>query len=318
VALEAQVTDDCGNPLNTGDVTAAFSNGDPALNLLPVLGGTWQSTWRSGNGAGPVTVTITANDPSRNLTGTRAVTGGLGASSLAPVLRAAVNGATFAANAPLSPGSLISLFGQDLGNGTAAAESVPLGTTLADATVMMAGNSLPLLFGSDGQINAVVSAGINANTSQQIVLQRDNALSIPISVDVASAAPGVFGYPAPGDPPQQGAIVNAVTYAVADPAAPVAAGDVLAIFATGLGAVDQTIPDGAAAPGNPPANTLAKPAVKIGGQSANVSFSGLAPGFVGLYQIDAVVPAGVTAGDQVSVVVSIAGQTSPPVTISVR
>ncbi len=318
VALEAQVADDCGNPLNTGEVSASFSNGDPALNLLAVQQGTWQSTWRSGNGAGPVTVTITANDPTRNLTGSRQVTGGLGASSMAPVLRAAVNGATFAAHAPLAPGSLISLFGQDLGNGTASAGSVPLGTTLADASVLMAGKSLPLLFGSNGQINGVVSAGINTNTSQQIVLQRDNALSIPISVDVASASPGVFGYPAPGDPPQQGAIVNAVTYAVAERATPVAAGDVLAIFATGLGAVDQTIPDGSAAPSSPLANTVAKPTVKIGGQSAAVPFSGLAPGFVGLYQIDAIVPGGVTPGNQVAVVVSIASETSPPVTIAVR
>jgi uncharacterized protein (TIGR03437 family) len=318
VAIEAQVSDDCGNALNTGNVVASFSNGDPPLNLLQVQGGTWQNTWRSGNSTGPVTVTITANDPTSNLTGTREVTGGLGASSMAPVLSAAVNGATFAAHAPLSPGSIVSLFGQNLGNGTASASSVPLGTTLADATVIMAGNSLPLFFGSNGQINALVSAGINTNTSQQILLERDNALSVPISVDVAAAEPGVFGYPAPGDPPQQGAIVNAVTYAVADPSAPVSEGDVLAIFATGLGAVDQTIPDGAAAPTAPLANTVAKPTVTIGGQNAGVSFSGLAPGFVGLYQIDAAVPGGVTAGSEVAVVVSIAGETSPPVTIAVK
>jgi adhesin/invasin len=318
VAIEAEVTDDCGNALNTGDVTASFSNGDPALNLLMVQGGTWQNTWRSGNRGGPVTLTITANDPARNLTGTREVTGGLGASSMAPVLSAALNGATFAAHSPLSPGSIVSLFGQNLGNGTAVAGSVPLGTTLADATVMMAGNSLPLFFGSNGQINALVSAGINTNTSQQIVLQRDNALSIPISVDVASASPGVFGYPAAGDPPQQGAIVNASTYAVADPAAAVAAGDVIAIFATGLGAVDQTISDGTAAPSAPLANTLGTATVTIGGQNAGVSFSGLAPGFVGLYQIDARVPSGLTPGNEVPVVVSMAGETSPPVTIAVR
>jgi uncharacterized protein (TIGR03437 family) len=318
VAIETQVSDDCGNALNTGNVMASFSNGDPALNLLLVQEGTWQNTWRSGNSTGPVTVTITATDPTNNLTGTREVTGGLGASSMAPVLSAAVNGATFAAHSPLSPGSIISLFGQNLGNGTASASSVPLGTTLADATVIMAGNSLPLFFGSNGQINALVSAGINTNASQQILLERDNALSIPISVDVASAEPGVFGYPVAGDPPQQGAIVNALTYSVADPSAPVSEGDVLAIFATGLGAVDQAIPDGAAAPSAPLANAVAKPTVTIGGQNAAVSFSGLAPGFVGLYQIDATVPVGVAAGSEVPVVVSIAGETSPPVTIAVK
>ena len=114
------MTDDCGNALNSGDVTASFSNGDPALRLLPVQGATWQSTWQSGTSTGPVTVTLTATNPTGNLTGTRQVTGGLGSSSLAPVLTAAVNGAGFAANSPLSPGSIISLFGQGLGNrGTA-------------------------------------------------------------------------------------------------------------------------------------------------------------------------------------------------------
>jgi uncharacterized protein (TIGR03437 family) len=137
----------------------------------------------------------------------------------------------------------------------AASGSLPLGTTLADATVLMAGNALPLLYGSSGQINAVVSSSINTNTSQQVIVQRGNTISIPISVDVAPAEPGLFRYPAPGDPPQQGAIVNAVTYAVADPAAPVTAGDVLAIFCTELGAVDRTIPDGAPAPSAPLANT---------------------------------------------------------------
>ncbi len=314
----SQVTDDCGNTLDAGDVTASFSNGDPQLSLLSIQGGTWQSTWQSGNSVGPVTLTVTANDPTRTLTGTRMVTGGLGASSLAPVLSGAVNGASFAPNSPLAPGSMISLFGSNLGNGIAGAAALPLSTTLSDATVVMAGNSLPLLFADGGQINAVVSAGINTNTSQQILVQRDNTLSIPISVDVAPANPAVFPYPLPGDPPQQGAIVNAFTYVVADPKAPVTAGDVLAIFGTGLGAVDQAIPDGAAAPSMPPANTVAHATVTIGGQPATVTFSGLSPGFAGLYQIDAVVPGGVAPGNDVPVVVSIAGETGPTVTIAVK
>ena len=57
--------------------------------------------------------------------------------------------------------------------------------------------------------------------------------------------------------------------------------------------------------------------VTIGGQNAAVSFSGLTPGFPGLYQINAVVPSGVS-GDAVVVVVSVAGQSSPPVTMAVQ
>jgi uncharacterized protein (TIGR03437 family) len=148
-------------------------------------------------------------------------------------------------------------------------------------------------------------------------VQRGNTLSVPISVDVGPAEPAVFGYPLPGDPPNQGAIVNAVTYAVAQPGTPVAAGDTVAIFCTGLGAVDQPVPDGAGAP-SPPANTLVIPAVTIGGTAAHVTFSGLSPGLVSLYQIDAVVPSGITPGNQVPVVVSVAGQAGPAVTIAVR
>lgn len=318
VALEAQVTDDCGNPLNSGDVRASFSNGDQAVSLVPIQGGTWQSTWQAGNGAGPVTVTVTATDPTRNLTGTEQVVGALGSTSQAPILSAAVNGAGFVPSAPLSPGSIVSFFGQNLANGTAGAPALPLGTTLGGATVLMAANSVPLLYGSSGQLNGVVPSEINVNTSQQILLQRGNTLSIPLSVDVGPMSPAVFGYPVPGDPPQQGAIVNALTYAVADPANPVTAGDVLAIFCTGLGAVDQTVPDGAAAPSSPVANTVLAPTVTIGGVNAAVSFSGLAPGFAGLYQIDANVPSGVTPGSAVPVVVSIGGASSPPATIAVK
>jgi adhesin/invasin len=316
--VEAQVQDDCGNTLDSGNVIASFSNGDPPLSLTPVQGGLWQTTWQAGQLSGPVTVTVTARDPSRNLAGTRQVTGGLGTSSMAPVLGAAVSAASFAPSAPLSPGSIISLFGQNLGNGTASAPSLPLGVTLADATVIMAGNSVPLIFGSGGQINAVVPSGININTSHQILVQRDNQFSLPISVDVGPANPAVFLYPLPGDPPNQGAVENAVTYAVAQPGSPVTAGDVVAIFSTGLGAVNQTVPDGRASPSSPLALTVGTTTVTIGGQPAQVTFSGLSPGFVGLYQIDAVVPAGVTPGNQVPLVVSVAGQTSPAVTIAVK
>jgi uncharacterized protein (TIGR03437 family) len=317
-SVEAQVQDDCGNTLDSGNVVASFSNGDPPLSLTSVQGGLWQTTWQAGQLSGPVTVTVTARDASRNLAGTRQVTGGLGTSSLAPVLSAAVSAASFAASAPLSPGSIISLFGQNLGNGTASAPSLPLGVTLADATVIMAGNSVPLIFGSGGQINAVVSSGININTSHQILVQRDNQFSLPISVDVGPANPAVFPYPLPGDPATQGAVVNAVTYAVAQPGSPVTAGDVVAIFSTGLGAVNQAVPDGTASPASPLAVTVGATTVMIGGQPAPVSFSGLSPGFVGLYQIDAVVPAGVTPGNQVPLVVSVGGQTSPAVTIAVK
>jgi uncharacterized protein (TIGR03437 family) len=318
VALETTVTDDCGNNLNAGNVTASFSNGDPPLSLQSNgPGAGWSTTWVSGNTSGPVTVTVTANDPTGTLTGTRTVTGGLGDMAPAPVLQAAVNSASFVQNTPLAPGSFISLGGTNLSNGSASAPSIPLGTTLAGASVFMANYMLPLDYASGGLINAVSPEGINVNTSHQIVVMRGNTLSVPIAVDIGPSDPAIFTYPVTGAP-QQGAIVNVANYVVAQPATPVSAGNTLAIFGTGMGTVDQPVMDGAGAPGSPPADTLLTPTVTIGGVPANVIFSGLTPGAVGLYQINVTVPTGVTPGNQVPVIVSMGGQTSPALTIAVH
>jgi uncharacterized protein (TIGR03437 family) len=58
--------------------------------------------------------------------------------------------------------------------------------------------------------------------------------------------------------------------------------------------------------------------VTVGGIEAQVSFAGLSPGSVGLYQINTVVPVGVTPGTAVPVVVSVAGQASRTVTMAVQ
>ena len=319
VALETAVNDDCGNTLDSGSVQVSFSNGDPPLSLhANGQGGLWNATWVSGNTSGPVTLTVTANDQTGTLTGTRTVTGGLGDPAPAPVVTAVVSSASFAPNLPLAPGSIISLGGQNLSNGTAAAATFPLGTTLAGATAVMGNYTMPLYYSSSGLINAVAPAEVNVNTSHQILVQRGTTLSVPISVDVGPAEPAIFSYPAPGDPATQGAIVNGLTYVVAQPGTAATVGDPIAIFCTGLGAVDQNIPDGTGAPGSPPANTVVLPTVTIGGLPAKVAFSGLTPGSVGLYQINLLVPTGITPGNQVPVVVSIDGQTSPPLTLAVK
>jgi len=94
---------------------------------------------------------------------------------------------------------------------------------------------------------------------------------------------------------------------------------VLQIFCTGLGAVTNQPQTGFPAPSsNPLAETTTIPTVTIGGVPANVLFSGLAPGFVGEYQVNALVPATTLAGSAVPVAISIGGVTSNTVTIAVQ
>ena len=98
----------------------------------------------------------------------------------------------------------------------------------------------------------------------------------------------------------------------------IAGSTVVLIYCTGLGPVSNQPATGAPAPGSPDlAETPTKPTVTIGGVAADVWFSGLTPGTVGLYQVDASVPQGVQPGDAVPVVISIGGVQSNTVTITV-
>ena len=82
------------------------------------------------------------------------------------------------------------------------------------------------------------------------------------------------------------------------------------MFASGLGAVDPAAVSGAATPVSPPAGTLAAPIVRVGGAAVETRFTGLAPGFVGLYQVNFIVPGGVSGTTTVSLEINgVAGNT---------
>jgi len=98
----------------------------------------------------------------------------------------------------------------------------------------------------------------------------------------------------------------------------VAGTTVLLIYCTGLGAVTNQPATGSAALSSLLSKTMTTPTVTIGGASADVQFSGLAPGFVGLYQVNAAVPAAAAKGNAVPVLLSIGGVISNTATIAVQ
>jgi len=135
---------------------------------------------------------------------------------------------------------------------------------------------------------------------------------------LAAFAPGIFAVNAQGT--GQGAILDNATYRVVYTFNPATSGStVVEIYCTGLGAVSNPPATGAAAPNSPPfSETLKTPTLTIGGAPATVLFSGLAPGFVGGYQVNALVPASAAKGAAVPVVLSIGGARSNTVTMAVR
>jgi uncharacterized protein (TIGR03437 family) len=209
-----------------------------------------------------------------------------------------VNAATFQQRA-LAPGSLVSLFGLNL-NG---------------ATVQFDNISAPVLYTSSSQLNLQVPWELQGKSNSSVTVTVNSVTSAPQSVPLASADPGIFSLSAPEG--GEGAIVN-LSGIVVDAKSPAHAGDYLQIYATGLGPVSNTPKTGAQAVASPLSSLIDNAAVTIGGVPAPVGFAGLAPGFVGLYQVNVQVPQGVAAGDAVPVVLSTGATVSNVVTISVR
>src|SRR5690242_7903956 len=101
-----------------------------------------------------------------------------------------VNAANF--TAPVAPGSLVSIFGSNLGPQPAPADSIPLPTSLAGVSVSSNGLLAPLLYVAPGQINAQLPFELASNAPVNVVVNNNGVLSAPQKVDVSPFAPGVF------------------------------------------------------------------------------------------------------------------------------
>jgi uncharacterized protein (TIGR03437 family) len=230
----------------------------------------------------------------------------LPADTLAP--RVADGGAVDAADfspAALAPGSLISVFGERLAEAAAGASALPLPLEIAGAGIRISGTRAPVLFASAGQVNVQVPWEAQVGTAQ-VSPEFKGLAGNTITANITAYSPGIFAVVY-----SDGGVPNASRAA--------AAGDILVVYANGLGPVNPAATTGAASPSAEPlSRTTTSPAVTIGGVNAEVLFSGLSPGFVGLYQVNVRVPAGVSAGSATPLVVTIGGRSSRSRTIATR
>lgn len=220
-----------------------------------------------------------------------------------------VNAASLEANRPVAPGSYISIFGSGLSDFTDGATTVrlPLGIDLVNVSfdVPSAHLSLPghLTYVSPRQVNVQVPWELQGQSAAQVKVTIDYSNGNVVSVPLSDYSPAFFET-SPG-------VVAALdsNYQVIGSSNPAKRGQVVQLFANGLGPVNNQPASGEPAPASPLAQTKSMPVVTIGGQQAAVSFSGLAPGFAGLYQINVTVPQNLTPGNQ-QITVAIGGQTS--------
>jgi len=147
---------------------------------------------------------------------------------------------------------------------------------------MLNGRPSPLIYVSDYQINFLVAPQTSAGPAD-LVVSTPLGISGTASTMLGKVSPGIFFDPVSG----YGAILKAGTGATTAQR-PVKAGDTIEIYCTGLGAVGTSLSGFA--------ETVTAPSVFIGEWPARVLYSGLAPGFVGLYQVNAQVPSGLASG----------------------
>ena len=209
-----------------------------------------------------------------------------------------VNGASFRPatdlNGAITPGAIVAIFGTDMASSTEEASDVPLPTMLGDTSVTFNGIAAPLFFVSETQIDAQVPFELVAGADLVTVqLTRGSETSELQSIALAAVSPGIFTLNAQGT--GAGAILHAADFQPVTERNPALPGEFLLIFCTGLGPVLPEVPSGNVAPGTEPlARTVSLPLVNIGGIPAEVVYSGLAPGFVGLYQVNVEVPVGLS------------------------
>ena len=216
-----------------------------------------------------------------------------------------VSAATY--KAETSPGALASVFGSGFASQNIGS-TFPLGTTLAGVSVKVNDKLAPVLYITPGQVNFQIPWETSIGTATVTVIVNGKT-SAAVSVPVSIAAPGLFVSSA-----GRAAVQNAGS-STNSPSNPAKVGSTVTAYLTGSGPVSPSVADGAPSP-TPAAQVTSSVSATIGSASADVSFAGLAPGFVGLLQMNIVVPSGLANGTY-PLAVTIAGEKSNAGSISI-
>ena len=215
----------------------------------------------------------------------------------------------------ISPGALASIFGTGFGNATFVADDGrpwPTSTT-GLVGVQVNGVAAPLYFVSPGQINFQVPWATPTTGTVNVAAAVNGGSSNIAAVPVGTAAPGLFY-----DQVSGAAIVqNTPDYSLNSASNPAPAGSTIVAYLTGTGPVAPAAKDGTPAPGDTLSWAASAYSAKIGSVAATVSFAGLTPGFIGLAQMNIVVPSTLAPGVY-PLSVTIDGQTSNSGTIAVK
>lgn len=266
-------------------------------------------------GAGTYTAVVTINSNAVNGPVRIPVTMEVAART-APTVAAGgvVNNATFAANDQLGKGVIAAVFGDQLLIGNpVAATALPLQTTMAGVRVLVNDVAAPVYYASYGQVNFQIPYDAREGAGT-VVVESNGQRSNRVAVNIGNRAPrllrlgiGDYGIAVNGDgsyPLPRNSVPGVNTR-------PARAGEVLVLYAIGLGPTTPGVASGAGSPTSPLAEITPRPTMHIGQLSIAEKFSyptqfvGLTPGFVGLYQINVQIPQSIEKGPRVPMFLNI-------------
>jgi len=234
------------------------------------------------------------------------------AATVPPTIKSVVNAAD--GTQPVAPGGLISVFGSQMSPVNMATQQIPLPTALGESCLSINGAPVPLLFVSSQQINAQLPFNLAGGAS--LTIHTPGGISDGFNFNVLAAAPSVFLSGTAGPETGLATIVRADNNQLITPTNPIHPKDTMVIYLTGMGNTYPAVTAGLPSPSNPLAQATISPTVTLGGQTLDVSYAGLVPGEVGVYQINATVPAsGVPLGMSIPLTIN---QGSGSTTLNVR
>jgi len=195
-----------------------------------------------------------------------------------------------------SPGSLFTAYGTNLAvDALTPATRLPLPESLGGVSLRVNGRPVPLLAVTPWQVNGQLPPDLGEGPVTFQLRFFDGAMPAPAAAELKAVAPAIFSGLSGGA--CQAAVLHGGASKLVDAANPAEAGETIEIYGTGLGPVIPFVPAGIPSPGFPLAQSF-RPEVLIGGRPAAVRFAGLAPGMIGVYQVNAVVPPGLRPGRQ--------------------
>jgi uncharacterized protein (TIGR03437 family) len=231
-----------------------------------------------------------------------------------PVITSLVNAAN--GTAPVAPGGLITAWGTNMSPVSLVASQVPLPTALGQSCLSVNGTPVPLLFVSPTQVNAQLPNNVLGPST--VSIHTPGGVSNSFHFTVLSAAPAVFMSGSAGPVTGLATVVRAANNQLVTPTNPIRQGDTLVIYLTGMGLTSPSVAAGVPAPLSPLASASDVPKVSLGGTSLDILYAGLAPDEIGVYQINVVVPSGVTQGLNEPLVISQGSGLGANTTLNVR